>query len=661
MSFIRHNLRSASADGSGIIACDKLLGIDSTLTEDMPSLSRADGVSYYDGTKKPGLLNMVRSAIGEVSKRPGYKHIEKPERLGDINGVFVHKNPGGNRYFFVTNNVICVLYESYGVDHVFEIQGNFINCYGFQAGNYMFIMNGYQMYIYDCINRSDLYFNYAGLTSVIEPSLSYLPTTYIAGSPSGDAAPYEAANYLNPYIAEQYIGDGTSKEFTVHFPLESVYAAYIKNEKGEWTETETAGISERKVKLKTAPPKPSVTGEDNVRIVYRRPSDDYECGDIACCRCGSTFGVGGFEDRVFLSGNNLRKGYVYYSEMNNPTYFPETNYIKVGTNGTVVNALYGYGNTLAVMCNDNVYSVRGAGTGDNEDTAYVETAIFKISEILKSPDPIALAPVVFDNEINYLTKDGVCAITASGILDERCCQIRSSYINKFLLEEDLAKCKMITYKDFLVISNRKGRLYLLDGKQFSANADKPFSYRQYEGYIWDGIPALYIWEHKGRLCFSDSKDIFGFDKDFENTVGNYCDEYVTEEGGTAEKPILAYWETPEIYCSNFNFKKFFTRFGVLLESHRRENGAYEDTDIKVSIRFDNDDWRTVKDYDGKRRKFDYSLMDYQRLTFRNKPQSPAVYGRNLHKKGRSVKLRFENGNLYEPFVLKGFNLEYLQM
>ena len=103
------------------------------------------------------------------------------------------------------------------------------------------------------------------------------------------------------------------------------------------------------------------------------------------------------------------------------------------------------------------------------------------------------------------------------------------------------------------------------------------------------------------------------------------------------------------------------RFGVLLEGRRRENGIYNDTDIKVSIRFDNDDWRTVKDYDGKRRKFDYSLFDYSRLSFNKKPESFAVYGRNLHKKGRSIKLRFENGNLGEPFVLRGYDLDYLEM
>ena len=79
---------------------------------------------------------------------------------------------------------------------------------------------------------------------------------------------------------------------------------------------------------------------------------------------------------------------------------------------------------------------------------------------------------MFDNEVLYLTSEGVCAVTASGVMDERCAQIRSAYINRWLLEENLKDCVMTACGDFLVISNRMGRLYLLDGGQVSKSAAK---------------------------------------------------------------------------------------------------------------------------------------------------------------------------------------------
>lgn len=660
MSFVKHTLRAPSSPSKSTISQDSFLGIDNSHSGQGISLSRADGVSYYDGMKRPGLINMVRRSVGTVGKRPGYSYVEKPEQLSLIYNVFEYRSERIKRIFYFTNGSVCVAYEDGTVIKKFSVNFDFENCYAYPAGKYMFFTDCYRMYVYDCENNTYFYFD-EQTTSITEPDISYLPTTYIACLPSGSGSAFEPVNRINPFVAEQYIGDGQSKEYTLHFPISSIYKAYIKNQNGEWEETAALKGEKGKAVFETAPPVSSVTGEDNVRIVYRMPDENFSGSDISACWFGTMFGIGGFEDRLFVSGQYANKNYVYYSEMNNPLYFPETNYIKIGTdNNTIIRTLFGLGVNLYVICTDKIYCITGKGVEDNEQTDYVENAVFSITSMLETPSAVGVMPVIFDNEVNYLTTDGICAITATGVVDERCCQIRSSYLNGFLLKENLSECDMLTYKDFIIITNRKNRLYVLDGKQFSASADKPFSQRQYEGYIWEDVPARFMWVAKDILHFSDGADIYRFDNLFEKSEKHF-DELVNKDGSILKAPVKAYWETPEIYCAAFSIKKFFTRLGLLVEGVFRENGIPVNTDVRISAKFDNDNWRVVKDYDGKRRIFDYADIDFSRFTYCDRPQSYGIYVRNLHKKGRSIKLRFENDKLNEPLILSGFTIEYLKM
>ena len=648
MSFTKHRLRSGSLSSSGRVSCSKLLGIDSSISANEVSMSRADGKSYFYGYETPGTVNMIRTGLGEISKRPGYVIHDKIEGITDIGGVFSFTTSEGEQLFYISHNKLI-----HG-DKVITMAEDFNDCFAVQSGEHILFFNGTSMYIYNTSDDSYFFVTSNGLNNIYESDIAYLPTVFIAGTPEGGGAAYQPVNLINPFVEELYTGDGSSASFKLHFTPQSSVDAFIKNESGEWV-FQSSTLSGDVVTFAKTPSKPALTGEDNVRFVYRRSGFEETAEKIVCSSCAALFGIGGYEDRVFVAGGGAA-GTVYYSEPDNPLYFPDLNYIKVGSAGTRVAALAGQGLSLAVICNDNVYTVSGQSISDNEDTDYTETALFTITDALKTPAPYCIKPVVFDNEINYITADGVCALTASGVLDERCCQIRSSFINYHLLKEELSDCVMLTFNDFLVISNRRDTLYLLDGKQFAASGDMPFSHRQYEGYIWKNIPARYMWISKGRLYFSDGTDIFSFNSG-NYTNGEYHDQISTNE----VQSIAAYWETPYIYCSDFAEYKFFMRLGVLLDGKTDTDGFAFNTDVKVYAKFDNDDWRVVKDYDGARCTFDYGNIDYSRFTYCDKPKSYAVYCRLLHKKGRGIKLRFENTNADEPYTLQGYNIEYIQM
>ncbi len=659
MRFIKHKLRSASTSGGGVVTANKLLGIDGASAFGRSSVSRAQRQSFYEGEETPGAMNMIRNSLGEVAKRPAYKSISDKPYSRNLRGVFDFKNAGKENYFFLYDDCFIVTDENYKHLQSYALPCDLTDSNMFRINQYIFLLSGKCMYIFDTKKNKPIYITDGQDTSIVTSSHTYLPTVYIGGLPSGKAASYEAVNMLNPFIAEQYIGDGSSKTFNTHFEIDKLQGAYIKNKSGGWDWILIDSNTSNSVTLEKAPSAPSVSGEDNVRIIYARKGYLDAFKKLAGCTCATLFGVSGFEDRVFLSGNDNYPGEVFYSEMDKPLYFPDLNYIKVGSPGTKVCALAGQGTELAVICNDYIYTVKGSAVTDDTKTPYVENAVFSITGILKTPPPVNHPPCIFDNEINYLTTEGVCAVTATGVLDERCCQIRSSFINYYLQKENLSNCKMMVYGDFLIISNRKGRIYLLDGKQFSANEDKPFSHRQYEGYIWDDVVAKYMWMQNGRLFFSDGVDFYYFDENFIQN-GIYSDEIRIDDFTVDYRPVKAYWETPEITCSRFELIKFFMRMGVYLKGVYNSYGEPYNTGVKISANFGDNHWRVIKDYDAEKYVFNYGKINYAKFVYRPHPKDYSVYCRLLHKKGRSIKLRFENDK-DEPMILRGYDIEYIQM
>ena len=671
MRFVSNNIMSGSVSSSGTVQTSSIHGIDSTSAEDERSISRADGISYYDGSEQPGTVNMIRTGLGQISKRPGYTICKKSEQFGALGGVFKFSSPEQELYFFISGNVMAVSTSSYDFESedtiTVDLPDDFDDCLAMQSEDCMFFLNGDFVFIYRVADGEVFYIGSDGSTTVTEYTNPfeglYLPVLFIGCTPTGAGSSYEAVNLLNPYISEQFICDGDANEYTVHMDIkpDTTVHAFTKNTLGEWEPAAVLSYAGRTVKFVMPPPKTSVEGEDNLKIIYLYDSFAQNAYKIAKCRCMTMYGVAGYKDRVFLAANSDVPNIIYYSDMDNHLYFPDLNYLKIGESDTQIVALAGDDTRLAVICNDNVYMVSGNIQDPQTAVDFLPNALFLISGIFRTVKPIeGVLTQVFDNEVVYLTEKGVSAITASGVLDERCCQNRSAMINYHLLKEQLDDCKMLAYDDFLVISNRSDTLYLLDSKQYFKSGDEPFSYRQYDGYIWKGINAKYMWVNQGYLYFSNGEYIFRFNKNFISN-SDYRDETEISNGQIVYSTINAYWETPPIYCQSFHVNKFFERMGALLSSQMAVDGAPLNTDVRISARFDNDKWRVIKDYGGELSVFRYENISYARFTYSDRPESYAVYKRLLHKRGRSIKLRFENDNFDQPFTLRSFLIEYTIM
>ena len=620
MAFVRHKLRSYGAS-TGDISTDRLYGLSGGILRDT---SHARSMS-----------NMIKSGDGAVAKRIGYSVFDAKYAPSSVGSVHIYKKYGGDVLYYLSDKNIRTVLNQVATDTALPFDAGGMK--SVQIGKYM-VFTGGGLIIANAYTGAVLYWYGNESGGAIAPV--YLPTIYIANTPDGAGHAYEAVNLLNRQVAEQYAGDGTAVKFFTHLSGTG-FEAYTKNTDGSWSRVWPKSVGENYVEFETAPPKPDVTGEDNVRIVYTYDGYEDAFFNISSCNCSAVFGVGGMADRVFLSGSIENPGKIFYSHMDNPLYFADLDYIKVGDCETDVYAMCRRGDTLAVVTGGLIYTVAGT---QGQEGAIKQDALFVITDVYSTPSPAAISDCcIFMDEPVYITKEGVCAVTTSGILDERCADLRSGTVNSLLLKEDIKALRMLTYRDMLIIYGGK-RIYLLDGRQYKSRGTE----RLYEGFVWDDIPAKHMWEQHDRLFFTDGSLVFRFN------TGQSGYDYADERKKGEFYPINAYWESERLYPSDFKDFKFFTRVGIRLD-------ADENTNVRITAEFDNDKARLVMDYSGRFLKFAYGSTDYSTFTYNiNRPDDIGVV-RLLHKKGRGVVLRFENNKPDCPMKITAFGAEYMKM
>lgn len=410
-------------------------------------------------------------------------------------------------------------------------------------------------------------------------------------------------------------------------------------------------------------------GEDNVRITHWR--SDFAKGFMTVCQCmcGTTFGVGNYKDRLFLGGNNRiltqygaegHRNRIYYSEMEDPLYIGDLNYIEA-EQGCDVMAMNGIDDILAIITDREIIFAQAAAQ-DVKETGYVTDARFTISAKTPAPPPANYNnTAVLGGEVVYLSTEGVIAIAYKEHFDERFAEHRSALIERELLK-DMPQ-RLISLGRFLLIQCKNGVCWVLDEDQPNNEGNKPYSSHQYEGYRLTGMYMDYGWAEKGVL-----KLVYG-QAQFYWSDGSTGDQYHNEYGGAGtETAIKAWWETPWIYGTTFYRKKIFMKLGMLLDiptwretaSDGSVRVATADTSILVEGKKNDEDWKILWNYDGTLCSFDYDNIDYRLFTYSEKPGVPDITRKIKIKKAMCLKLRFTNDFVNQAFILRGYGLDYVQ-
>ena len=489
---------------------------------------------------------------------------------------------------------------------------------------------------------------YNGTTVVPASQDAYVPTLTIAKAPNGGGKDYEPLNLIQPGFKELFAGTADDKDYHLSFGGLDATAVKVEvmNAQGEWVEkTLTTDYSVNRetgvITFVTAPGVSPVTGEDNVRITAYRTVEGY-ADRINKCTIGIQYGVNGQKDRMFISGNPNYINYDWYSGLNDPTYYPDTGYSKLGSGRS---AIVGY--TV-------INSLLAAHKDENEEHQTVilrsgvlvdDKAAFKITNTIQGAG--AIAPYSFQylaNEPLFLTRLGIYAITAQDVTGEKYAQNRSFYLNgKMLKEDNLEDAFACTYNDmyWLCINDQ---LYILDGLQpMARDKNLPYSNRQYAAFYRTNIPANVLWVHEGRFFFG-TKDgkVCRFFND-EEAPSSYADD---------GQPIEAIWETPDLDGKLFYKNKTFKYMAIRLKS------AVATSIALYAMR--HGIWRFLKDDEKSARYFAFSRVIFSKFTFSTDTTQQIISTKLRIKKVDSARFRLVNNKLYEPLGLYNIALEFVE-
>lgn len=382
-----------------------------------------------------------------------------------------------------------------------------------------------------------------------DPSRSfttYTPHVWFNGrgndAPGGsDAVTLEAPNLLNDCVRCTFTTDGVSAAYTLPLIGTPTYARltmYDKNDDGTITTTvhETDFDSSynlglfRDLKISDAqavniqvlgdqiiffsnPGGKSITlpealaeSANNLEITLRCDFKDFEDGTIA--KMTRTIWFGGDRSgadngiHLFVAGNPEKPNLLRWSDINNPLYFPENNYVYVGEDDGPITALAKQGELLVIFREHDIYCVQYVAgsvptteemvTGVSAEIT-VHKAYFPLTQLHPSigcdcPDTVRLV----NNKLVWLTSDGrVHILTGSNQYSERNVRQASPLIEPALRQhaaEELRTAVAGEYEGYyvLIVGNKA---YVLDCQTSAFNS---FQYYSREETAQKSLP-WYTW------------------------------------------------------------------------------------------------------------------------------------------------------------------------
>lgn len=314
--------------------------------------------TQIDDSRSPKMVNMISDSGGYPEVRVGWRVLHSFEGGGKVGSIYPFTIDGVRQMIVhVGTRLVRLMKEEKAIHYTEKTLMTGLTeglSQGFYFGGDLWILTGGE------------YIHYDGVGAKKVEEEAYVPTTSILRGSTG-AKTNEAVNLLSPWRKNTFVTDGSNKSFTVDTGKidkgSIVTAEYTdKNGKkvtiksgdkvsGTTRDALTFDPETGKVTLDTAPPAPAAAGVATLTITFQKTTEG-AADKIRKCRVFTTFGVN-TGSRVFLAGNPDKPATEYYSGLNDPTYFPDNNFVNVGTSSfSIVNYLK-YDGELLVIKEDN--------------------------------------------------------------------------------------------------------------------------------------------------------------------------------------------------------------------------------------------------------------------------------------------------------------------
>lgn len=478
--------------------------------------------TQIDDSRSPKMVNMISDSGGYPEVRVGWRALHAFTGGGKVNGIYPFRKDGETQLIVHTGGSLVRLtlrLDTEGYTETTLLTGlTDGRGQGFFFGGKLWLLTGGEYLVYD------------GETAKHAEDGAYVPTTSILRG-SAKVESYESVNLLSPWRKNTFVGGGKEDyEFGVDTGKidagSTVTVTYADGRKLEITDTKYEYN-----KTYYDPETGKVTFSVNAcpaegeifTILFKCTKDSAAADKIKKCTIFTTFGVN-TGSRVFLAGNPDHPATEYYSGLNDPTYFPDNQFINVGTSNFAITGYLKYDGELLVIKEDN----RQENTVWHH-TAEIDgttgTAVFPLREGVSGIGGCAkFSFQTLRDDPLFLSPQGVFApcLTYSYNMMQRNLQCRSERVNvKLTQEENLADAVSAVWRGYYLLGVN-GHIWLADANQSRDGGG-------YEWYYWEGVPArvfgvdadtLYFGTEDGRLCRMNNDLV---DEDGERMMEAYSD------------------------------------------------------------------------------------------------------------------------------------------
>lgn len=658
-------------------ASPKLMTLQLEKFKGVDFANNATQVQLY---RSPDAQNIISDLAGKPVKRTGYKTLAVFN--GQINGIYrlatedVEKflvHAGTKLYEWVRNEskeIVGTTVTNYEYDDddeevpvsqstVYELQtvGEFAESgteiysemnnqrsVSFQHDKKLYILDGKTYLVYG---------EFDGEYAVKKVSdIATVPVCFLALKPDGTGGKKRHdVNVLTPKRTYSFVvlsDQKDTKEFhlgatDLKLTTDAVSARKL-NSDATWTDMKentdfTVDRTKGVITFKTAPGATPSTGVDNVEITFSAESE-YSADLINKCTIATQYGYNGATDRAFVSGNPEAQNFHYWSDVNDPTFFPGLNYAYLGQDSSAIMGYSHIGDALAVHKEDNeqdqtIFLVTGFYDENNGHQFAISGSVAGIGAVSKH------CFKRLGTEPMFLSRQGIYALTTQYLTAERYAQNRSWYVDQKLTREaDLSEAVAIEYNGYYYLAVN-GHVYVADSRQKNYERNVPQSEFQYEWYYLTNIDARVWWEWDGTLFFGTAD---GKVKRFMQTGEFNC---YTDDG----KAIHAYWDTPIINMDTLARNKTLKNFFLMIAPYNRSS---------VDIYYRVNGSKTAAKVKGFTTDiFSFSDIDFRRFSF-NSDDFPMVIATNTKaKKFMQIQVRIENNVAGEGFGFYEMEFSYI--
>lgn len=480
----------------------------------------------------------------------------------------------------------------------------------FVVNDKCYVMDGIKYFVYDGTTMSEV--------------TPYVPTIQLSKPPAGGGTAYEDFNLIGNKFKDSFSGTGADTAFQLSFT--GLDSTTVTAQVGTSTINEGSGLTVDRVNGKVTFTTAPASGTNNVIITAGKTVSGYP---EKIKNCTFSIGFGGSNDtRTFVSGNPNMPEYVFRSGLLDPTYWPENGYYKFAEKVMGFSKQYDY---LVVERLNGKHQVQY-----NMDST--GTVTFPSKPINDEVGTVASDSIqIIDNNPVSLSKDGVYAITATNVKDERnVVHISQKIDRRLLLETGLEDAISIDYDRKYWLS-LNGNVYVLDYSQ-KTQVD-PFGV----WYVYNNIPASQFVEMGGYLYFSSSTDgvVYKFFKDI-NSSTSFNDD---------RQPINAYWKSKAITFNADEMKKIVDSVYIGLNPGGK-------TSVDLSYESDLKSAAIASDKEIKFNLFDFGQLDFSNLTF-HFSQFPQVFKRQVKaKKITHFQIVLTNNQLNESLTVLSLAIKF---